>query len=516
MTSVEPARGSLEREVKFEADLAFVLPDLGEVVGQIVRERDLDICTAYFDTAGFRLWRRGITLRHRTGEESGTGIWTVKLPAHGDGPTLDRTELTWMDRRESLPEEVTSLLRGITRSSPLREIVELVTRRRRLSLHDSAGMPLAELDDDTVTVRGGARDGVRFRQIELELGPGGDALVGPVRKRLSHAGARPGGGQKLAKAVDLPAQESEVPGHGHMGASVGDLVRTSIAAALDRLLDHDYALRIDPSDPSIEGVHQARVATRRLRSDLKLFRSLLDPDWVSHVRTELKRLGEILGNVRDADVLAMMLGGEGDSSPFEAEGRRALWARLTEQRRSDCAELAGVLAGHRYLTLLDQLEAAAQRRPFGESTRGDGAWAPPSLASRPATSVLPALVRHRWRSLRREVRKAGRHPTDPELHAMRIRAKELRYAAELAAPVFGNPARRTAVAAEQVQNVLGDHHDAVTAETWLRRQAMEGTPAASYSAGRLAAEQTRVQRRLRRRWRSVFRDLDRKKCRRWF
>ena len=99
---------------------------------------------------------------------------------------------------------------------------------------------------------------------------------------------------------------------------------------------------------------------------------------------------------------------------------------------------------------------------------------------------------------------------------MRIRAKELRYAAETAAPVIGKEARRTATAAEEAQNVLGRHHDAVTAEAWLRNQAAKGTPAASYSAGRLAAEQARSQRKLRRRWRPVWHRLDQKKVRRWF
>jgi CHAD domain-containing protein len=99
---------------------------------------------------------------------------------------------------------------------------------------------------------------------------------------------------------------------------------------------------------------------------------------------------------------------------------------------------------------------------------------------------------------------------------MRIRAKELRYAAEVAAPVIGKAARRTAAAAEEAQNVLGDYHDAVNAEAWLRDQAIKATTAVSYSAGRLAAEQTRSRWQLRRQWRPVFRALDQKRLRRWY
>ena len=53
-----------------------------------------------------------------------------------------------------------------------------------------------------------------------------------------------------------------------------------------------------------EDVHQARVAARRLRSNLKTFGRLLDPVWVKHVRSDLKWLSSALGELRDADVLA--------------------------------------------------------------------------------------------------------------------------------------------------------------------------------------------------------------------
>jgi CHAD domain-containing protein len=513
---VNSAANSVEREVKLEADLAFVLPDLRSAVGSIEQQPEQHTRTAYFDTPEFRLWRRGITLRHRTGEASGAGVWTIKLPEWSDGPTLDRTELSWSGLRETYPAEATRLLRGIVRSSALHQIVELVTTRRRLILHDAARTSRAELDDDTVTVKGGTRDGVRFRQIELELGPGGGALVLQVLKHLTYAGARPGGEQKLAKAVGLPFRSSEDPGFQvHRGSSMADLVRSSIATGLDRLLDNDYRLRLDPSEPPVEAVHQARVATRRLRSHLKMLGPDLDPVWVVHVRSELKWLGEVLGKLRDADVLAGLFDRDDDGSSFDADGRRELRSVLSLQRRSHCSDLADILNGGRYVTLLEQLDAATQRLPIDERTSADRKTTRSALADQPAKVVLNTQVRRRWRSLRRAVRKAGRHPSDRALHSVRIRSKELRYAAELAALVIGKPARRTAVAAEEAQNVLGEHHDAVGAEIWLRCQAMKGTLAASYSAGRLAAEETRLKRTLRLKWQSVFRELDQKCFRYW-
>ncbi len=511
MTRLVAHGGHLEREVKLAVELDFVLPDLTAVVGAPRPQMERTMRTAYFDTAEFRLWRRGMTLRHRTGEEPGPGTWTAKLPAPGEGPTLDRTELSWAGPRESLPEEAIGLFLGITRSSPLHQIVELVTTRRRFLLADSVGVPRGELDDDTVTVSGGNRDGVCFRQVEVELGSGGNGLAGRVVQRLIEAGARPGGEQKLAQAVDLPARAPRA--RLHKGSSMGEIAGDSIATELDRLLDNDVRLRLDPSNPPVEGVHQARVATRRLRSELKLLGSVLDPAWVAHVRTELRWLGEKLGRVRDADVLAILLLGDGDGSSFDGEGRRELRSTADGQRREHCRDLSDALSSDRYLDLLDRLDAAGEQPPWAGGG-GRKRVSPP--AGRRARKVLPRLVRQRWRSLRRAVKRGGRHPGDAELHGMRIRAKELRYASETAAPVIGKAARRTAAVAEEAQDVLGRHHDAVSAEAWLRNQAARGTPAAGYSAGRLAAGQARSQRRLRRRWRPVWHRLRQKRFRRWF
>ena len=123
----------------------------------------------------------------------------------------------------------------------------------------------------------------------------------------------------------------------------------------------------------------------------------------------------------------------------------------------------------------------------------------------------------RWRALDRRVRKAGRHPTDRQLHRIRIGAKRLRYAAESAVPVVGKPALRTAAAAEQVQTTLGDLHDAVQAEAWLRREPDKPrVPAvAAFVAGMLCRDQQFEQQRLRRQWESDWKQVRRKKNRSW-
>jgi CHAD domain-containing protein len=234
------------------------------------------------------------------------------------------------------------------------------------------------------------------------------------------------------------------------------------------------------------------VATRRLRADLKTFEPILDPAWCRHTRTELKWLGQVLGRIRDADVLAECFAVE-LPIPLEAKGADELRSRLAAQRRTDSAEMGDVLEGERYLSLLERLHAAAHSPPFSRNRRpfphSDREMEP--QADDPAVQSVSPLVRSQWKALRRKVRKAGRHPSNKQLHRIRIRAKQLRYASEAATPAIGKSSRRTAQKAEDLQNILGKHHDAVAAEAWLRHAALISTSLASFVAGQFVADEQR-------------------------
>ena len=176
-----------------------------------------------------------------------------------------------------------------------------------------------------------------------------------------------------------------------------------------------------------------------------------------------------------------------------------------------------LLASERYLDLLDRLHAAGGAPPFYVS---DDAVRADDLAS----GALPELVGAEWRALRHRVRQGGDEPSDQQLHRIRKAARHLRFAAEVAVPVVGKPARRTASAAETIQTILGEHHDAVAAEAWLREQVGEATtskhtdtlaPVTWFEAGRLSAELRHRQDRLRRRWPGAWESLRRPRRRRW-
>jgi CHAD domain-containing protein len=360
--------------------------------------------------------------------------------------------------------------------------------RQRLSLrddHDDKDQVVAELDDDLVLVVGGPKDGVRFRQVELELRNRSWKSKKVVRE-LEHAGVRLEREPKLSKAIDLAPRSSPTRSV-HARSTMADVVQASVRSGIERLVARDWRLRLAMPQPAAEDVHQARVATRRLRSDLKSFASLLDPVWTAHVRSDLKWYGAALGTIRDTDVLAEHL----VDAPFEIR------QRLAVERRIGTRQLQDVLASARYLDLLDRLHAASERLPLGADARAE--------AERPARDVLPALVIRRWRAVRRQVRRSGSHPSPAQLHRIRIKAKQLRYTAEAATPVVGRAARRTAKAAKRVQTVLGNHHDAVAEEEWLRTAlagdaSIAGAPSVCFETGRLVAGAQLRERMTRRDW----------------
>ena len=97
------------------------------------------------------------------------------------------------------------------------------------------------------------------------------------------------------------------------------------------------------------------------------------------------------------------------------------------------------------------------------------------------------LTRKPWKRLRRAVDALTDPPRDPELHEIRKRAKQARYAYEATAPIIGNAAGRLAEELGELQDILGAHQDAVVATDWLYRTTLELDDARTgYAAGRLA------------------------------
>jgi CHAD domain-containing protein len=124
-----------------------------------------------------------------------------------------------------------------------------------------------------------------------------------------------------------------------------------------------------------------------------------------------------------------------------------------------------------------------------------------------ASQAAPPLVAKAWRRLRKAVRRAGATPPDEALHRIRIRAKRARYAAEAVKPVLGKPARAFATAASNLQDELGEQHDAVAAQAWLREQAGSAPGAEALAAGQLVAAERTAAQAARERWRPAWKTV---------
>jgi CHAD domain-containing protein len=449
----------VEREVKLAAWGGFSLPDLFGVVEGVdsrpLAERRLD--AIYYDTRDLRLARAGVSLRHRTGDEP---PWTVKLPEGERGPVMNRREIPFDGPVGDIPPQAAALVRAYTRTAVLVPVARLKTRRTGVELVVDE-QKVAEVVDDEVSVYHGRRLASRFREVEVEIEPEAPpGLLAAVIGRLRAAGAGDADGTaKVARALGPRAQVA--PDHAPIvlgaRATVGEALQAALTAGLNRMVAHDPGVRLG-DDP--EDVHQARVGTRRLRSDLRTFRPLLDPEWVAGLREEAGWFAGLLGAVRDAEVLMERLEGQAATLAKEdAAGVALLVRRLADDREAARAHLLEAMNSPRYGELLDRLVAAAAAPPVAA---GD------ADLSQSAEEALPVLVGRPWRRLRKAVRALPETPVDAELHAVRILAKHTRYAAEAAAPVIGKRASAFAQAVAGVQTVLGDHQDACVTEDWLR------------------------------------------------
>ncbi len=506
----------MEREVKLAAKADFVLPDLtGVLPGAVVSvEPPRWMYATYWDTADLRLARAGITVRHRAGDH-GPDRWTAKLPGRGQpvGGLMTRREIDVAGGPEAVPEPVARLVRGQVRTAGLVPVARLTTRRVSLELRDRSGCRVAQVDDDEVTVdqpvAGGDGRPTRFREVEVELAPeASDSAADAVVERLIGAGATEADPvPKALRALGPPALAGPEAQTVRLDAKAGAgaLVRAAVGAGTSRLLRHDPGVRLG-DDP--EEVHQARVATRRLRSDLATLAALADSSWVEHLRSELAWLGDALGAVRDADVLLDQLRADARLLPAcDYEPAAHLLEALGGDREGARAVLAGVLDSPRYLSLLDALVDAANAPRLG----------PPADA--PAAELAPELVGAAWKRLVRAIDDLGEASGDEALHQVRIKAKRCRYAAEAVAPVTGKRAARLARRVADLQGVLGDLHDAVVAEARLRQTVTSPdaplTPEQAMVAGALMEVARRRAGVQRRQWEKVWRKASKAKVHSW-
>jgi CHAD domain-containing protein len=253
------------------------------------------------------------------------------------------------------------------------------------------------------------------------------------------------------------------------------------------MLTHEPGVRLG-EDP--ENLHKHRVAARRARASLRATRKYLDPEWRRPLGEALRGLGEATGPVRDLDVLLDHLRDElGRLDETEEAAKAAIFERLEAERDRARRAVFEALDGRDYRFLLARLRL------------------PPRLADNVDEVPLELLAQREFRRLASLVDALGKRPDEQEIHRLRIALKRARYAAELVAPKGGGR-KRFLADARVLQDLLGEHQDAVVAEQRLRGATVEDVrTAAAFAAGRIAERQRlrrqRVQERLPAAWKRL-------------
>ena len=529
-----------ETEQKYEVEGDVALPsfaDLPQVA--TVSEPEQETLTAeYYDTDDLRLLKAGITLRRREGG-SDEG-WHLKLPDAAAGSaektagasrrreirlTLDQGDRDRIDRRRKIggdpvPAELGRLVRAHTRDASLRPVARIETRRRLTTLLDAAGTSLAEIALDEVAAQslGGSTTLSRWNELEIELTGGRPRLLRAAAERLRRSGLRPAGrSAKLERALAVdarPSAASDRPGGRSVGAwadrraQAGDVVGAYVGAQASRLKALDAAVRRDEPD----AVHQMRVTTRRLRAALQAFPMVLPKPATEGLRDELRWLGQVLGDARDAEVLERHFQAALADLPAElviGPAKARVTLHFAPEQAAARKAVLKALDSRRYFRLLDDLDRLVEDPPQT------------SAATAAADEILPQAVAHAYRRTKRRMGRARRAPVgaarDVALHEARKAAKRARYAADAAEPAFGKKARRFASRMKAVQSVLGDHQDAVTARTVARAIGMQAHLAGenAFSFGLLNERAHRDAVEYQRLARSVWRHAARRKARRW-
>jgi len=443
----------LEVERKFDVGESTSPPSFAGIA-DIVRVERLptqELDAVYYDTPARDLASSRITLRRRTGGDDAG--WHLKLPAGPDARTEVRAPLGTADgggedeSHEDVPGELLDIVLAIVRDHPVAPVARIATTRQVHRLYGPDDAAVAEFCDDQVTASRAATPDApeveqRWREWELELTqPATNAeLMTKLGDRLLGAGARPAEhGSKLARVLGTTPKD--------LAACAADPLHQAVAEQVGELLVWDRAVRADADD----AVHQMRVTTRKIRSLLRaspdsfgLAEGLLD---------ELRELANVLGEARDAEVLAERYRGALDKLPPKlARGpiRDRLVHGAEERYRAGVRHSLAAMRSPRYFRLLDALEAVVVTTPPAEQA---------------STPLAVAAAGKKVRKAAKAARRAASEDLDDAIHRIRKRAKRLRYTAA------ATGAKKVSKRAKKVQSLLGDHQDCVVSRAHLIEQA---------------------------------------------
>jgi CHAD domain-containing protein len=236
--------------------------------------------------------------------------------------------------------------------------------------------------------------------------------------------------------------------------TAASLVGPYFTAQVTALLAADQA--IGEGDESV--VHGGRVATRRVRTVMRVFGPLFNAAAAEHLDHELRWWSGVLGPVRDLQVMQDRLDAlvvDLDADLVVGPVRTRIDVELGQYRLEHWAAAIDALTSDRHRALVDDLARWCTEPPWTAE------------ATRTASTLVP-MVRKADDSVSTRLAHAHRSGRVEDMHRARKAAKRARYAAEVVAAVQPKGARASAQGFRRLQELLGEHQDSIVSAQLLR------------------------------------------------
>jgi triphosphatase len=456
---------SEEVELKFElenADLDRLLSHPLVTGGHANAARTKLLRSTYFDTPDYDLRKAGVSLRVR--KDRAARIQTIKAARSSGGIALARGE--WEqevsgDKPDFSVAAGTALEPFLALSDTIQPVFEVSAHRTFVELPTDSSVVEVVVDRGEIQTSGGGRP---FAELELELKEGDRAalfqiaaqLFETVPLRLSFRTKSDRGFEAISDGSERRIKAEPIVLKKKMTSRAAFVVIG--ASCLRHLMANESIVRA-VRDP--DAVHQMRVALRRLRAAISLFKNVVADEQRDKVRSELKWMADQLGQARDLDVyISKVLEPTRAAHPGEPELDNLL-SEYQARRESAYDTVQEMITSSRFLRSVLDVAAWIETGPWMKSAGTDRDPRVVELAA--------AELNRRWKRVRKQgTRLADMHPE--ERHQVRIEIKKLRYASEFFESLFRQSAARKRQRAameslEALQEVLGDLNDiAVGAE----------------------------------------------------
>ncbi|HYM04893.1 MAG TPA: CHAD domain-containing protein [Stellaceae bacterium] len=420
------------------------------------------IASTYFDTPDLALRRKSLALRVR--KEGRRYVQTLKTAGKSTVANVTRSE--WQSPvATALPDlslpEMQDRLADLDGATLKPVFTSRIRRSSRIIMPDAATKIEVSYDHGTIETSDGTK--LPVCELELELKEGPSQALFDVARALNRAAS-----------LRLETRSKAERGYGLLDGRNGDAswttatrgrvelsrdmaVEDALAAIVRHCLQHMLANDDAALNNAAEGVHQMRVALRRLRATFSLFKGMIPEAQQRWATGEMRRIASALGEARNWDVLAEHL------APIEAEfpddrGVAALSRKVTAKRRAAYELMRETVASSGYTEF-------ALRMMTWIETRG---WRDQAIseASAPLLAPLGDMADHLLERRHRKARKLAKRFDDLDAdgrHQLRIALKKLRYAADSLQRVYDpKPVRRHLRRLSALQDDLGLLNDIAT------------------------------------------------------